>query len=59
LYLTAQLVSIDNYELAVSGQVNESSNKGTLNFSGSFDTPLKNIFKGVYVQLSEQNTSTN
>lgn len=58
LYLTAQLVSIDNYELAVSGQVNESSNKGTLNFSGSFDTPLKNIFKGVYVQLSEQNTST-
>jgi hypothetical protein len=45
--------------LAVSGQVNESSNKGTLNFSGSFDTPLKDIFKGVYVQLSEQNTSTN
>lgn len=57
LYLTAELVSIDNYELAISGQVDESTNIGSLNFTGTFDTPLQNIFKGVQVQLQQTGSS--
>lgn len=65
LYLVAELASIKDYELSISGNVgkdkdgNTDESKRTLQFEGNFTPDIAGIFKGVQVEFDDGKTYKN
>lgn len=53
LYLVAELATIQDYELSISGNIEEATDKRTLKFKGDFKSDISGIFKGVQVSFED------
>lgn len=55
LYLIAELATINDYELLLSGNSTEESDTRILTFKNQFKQDIEGIYKGSWIQLTEEN----